>query len=248
MAGIALAFVGVFVTMLTLLKLDKSLEDTGADFASTGTKFGFDGSWYASTLCIVFALTPAPVGQPRQIVLAHVWNIVVGLVCRQIPDGDLGDFMEVSGAGPGGMPLIWKQSLAVALGVSGQARLGILHPPATALSYAFAASQDWRWSTIGLVMLADFIVVIMSMMILNLSEKQQYPLFWLGIGWPATGGSQGYLRRYFNSRPQANEQHLPTIDDSGQALRQRRQRVYSRRAMMGSMGSWTQRGQPREVA
>ena len=153
--------------------------------------------WYSSTLCIVYALTPAPVGQPRQIFAAHLWNMLVGIACQQIPTGGFGDFMEWSGASPdaeSGMPLIWVQALAVALGVSGQAYIGIIHPPATGLSLTFASKPQWTWSTMASVMLADCIVVAISMMILNLSEKKQYPLYWLGFGWEGSGGTIGYVR------------------------------------------------------
>ena len=57
------AFVWVFVAMLMMLKLSHTI--------SLNSAFALDGAWYSSTLCILFALTPAPVGQPRQIVLAH---------------------------------------------------------------------------------------------------------------------------------------------------------------------------------
>mmetsp|Transcript_10353 Transcript_10353/g.18687 ORF Transcript_10353/g.18687 Transcript_10353/m.18687 type:complete len:266 (+) Transcript_10353:3-800(+) len=182
-------FAGVFLTMLTLLKVAKAVR--------SDSKWDFDAGWYSSTLCIVYALTPAPVGQPRQIFAAHLWNMLVGIACQQIPTGGFGDFMELSGASPdaeSGMPLIWVQALAVALGVSGQAYIGILHPPATGLSLTFASKPQWTWSTMASVMLADCIVVVISMMILNLSEKKQYPLYWLGFGWEGSGGTMGYVR------------------------------------------------------
>eukprot|EP01083_Nonionella_stella_P104550 299817_1 len=34
----------------------------------------------------------------------------------------------------------------------------------------------------------------MSMVFLNLSDKQQYPLFWVGLGWEGSGGTMGILR------------------------------------------------------
>jgi len=171
---------GVFFTMLAVLKLAAAINGADPDFK-------FDGGWYASTLCITFALTPAPVGQPRQIFAAHLWNMLVGLALRQIPSGaQTLDFMQWN-ADSFGLPLIWKQALAVAIGVAGQAKLGILHPPATGLSYAFVSSDKYSWGTISSVYLADALVVALSVLILNLSEAKQYPLFWLGLEWGDSG-------------------------------------------------------------
>ncbi len=121
--------------------------------------------------------------------------MLVGMACRQIPTGGFGDFMEWNGdSDKYGMPLIWVQALAVALGISGQAYIGILHPPASGLSLTFASNPKWTWSTMASVMLADCIVVVMGMVIANLSEKKQYPLFWLGLGWQGSGGTIGTAR------------------------------------------------------
>jgi len=175
---------GVFFTMLTVLKVANAINAANANYK-------FNGSWYSSTLCIIFALTPAPVGQPRQIFAAHLWNMLVGLALRQIPTGPedfpTRDFMEWDYSASYGLPLIWKQALAVAFGVAGQAKLGILHPPATGLSYTFVSSDKYSWGTILTVYLADVIVVAMSMIILNLSEAKQYPLYWLGLEWGDAG-------------------------------------------------------------
>jgi len=122
----------------------------------------------------------------------------VGIACRQIPGGGDVDFAEITGVDHGaqfGMPLIWRQSLAVALGVGGQGYLGILHPPASGLSLVFASSSEWSWGTMAAVMLVDVVVVVMSMVILNLSAKKQYPLWWFGLGWASTGGTVGRARR-----------------------------------------------------
>ena len=88
--------------------------------------------------------------------------MLVGLACQRIPDASLG------------MPAIWRRSLAAAAGVSGQACLGILHPPASGLAVAFASSPVWGWSTMAPVLLVDVLVILMAVVILNLSEKQQY--------------------------------------------------------------------------
>ena len=90
--------------------------------------------------------------------------MLVGLACRPLPGARL-----------------WRQALAVALGVSGQAFLGIIHPPATGLSLAFASNPEWTWTTFVAVCAGDVVVVVISVMYLNLSKTKQFPLYWLGF-------------------------------------------------------------------
>ena len=108
-----IGLVGIFVTMLVLVKVDNTIR----------IQSNIDGEWYASTLCIVFALTAAPVGQPSQILFAHVWCVLVGLACQRIP-----------------FPQIVTVAMSTAFGASGMAYLGIMHPPATSISFLFAAN------------------------------------------------------------------------------------------------------------
>ncbi|KAL9180346.1 hypothetical protein ACHAXT_008316 [Thalassiosira profunda] len=202
-------FVGVFLTMLILLKVDKVA-------AQADSKFDFDPGWYSSTLCIIYALTPAPVGQPRQIFLAHIWNMLVGLACREIPSY-YNDFMDWSGAPPDaerGLPKIWVLALACALGVSGQAKLGILHPPATGLSMTFTSKPQWTWTTFVSVMLADGLLTVMAMLLVNLSEKKQWPLYWLGFSWEGSGGTMGIARKTARSVRRGVRSGVRSVGDS----------------------------------
>ena len=106
-----IAFLGIFITMLALDRVDVSLNDL---------LHNFEPGWYAGTLCIVYSLTSAPVGQPSQIVLAHLWCSLVGLAFERIP-----------------IPTFVKLALSTAFGVSGMASLGIMHPPAASFAYIF---------------------------------------------------------------------------------------------------------------
>lgn len=110
-----IAWVGVFSTMLALTCFDHPYDPRSV----------YDAAWFSSTLCIVFSLTAAPVGQPIQIVLSHLWNSLVGLAFRYAP-----------------LPMLVKQSMSTAFGVSGMAILGIMHPPSTSLAYTFASKSD----------------------------------------------------------------------------------------------------------
>ena len=114
----AIAWFGVFMTMLALIKMDDTLMDYSGDF------WTFDPGWWSSTLCIVFALTSAPVGQPFQIVMSHLWCALIGLACQYIPDSDIEDFFDFhreSREDREGMvlPQSWKQATAVASAIAG---------------------------------------------------------------------------------------------------------------------------------
>jgi hypothetical protein len=72
--------------------------------------------------------------------------MLVGMAINLIPTGNVIDFVEWKLISSDyGMPLIWKEALVVSIGVSGQAYLGILHPPATGLSFSFATHDKWSW-------------------------------------------------------------------------------------------------------
>lgn len=91
--------------------------------------------------------------------------------------------------------------------VSGQAYLGIIHPPATGLSFSFANSSRWSASNILLILLGDVVMILMSVVILNLSKFKQYPLFWVGMSWRNSGGYKQSWRR-FSQRWDRTEQHI----------------------------------------
>ena len=76
----------------------------------------------------------------------------------------------------------------LSLKVSGQAYLGIIHPPATGLSFSFANNSNWQASNIVLILLGDIIMILMGVVILNLSKYKQYPMFWFGVSWKHSGG------------------------------------------------------------
>jgi len=114
----AIAWFGVFMTMLALIKMDDTLMDISGDF------WTYDPGWWSSTLCIVFALTSAPVGQPFQIIMSHLWCALIGLACQYIPDSDMEDFFDFhreSREDREGMvlPQSWKQAIAVASAIAG---------------------------------------------------------------------------------------------------------------------------------
>ena len=184
----AIIFILVTLAMLTILRMNDGLENSEApDGADNNFKWDLNGGWYASTMCIVFALSSAPVGQPRQIIGAHIINALVGLAFQQIPTTPtMLSFSDFAKLGPGervGIPLFWKESLAVGVGVAAQAWLGVMHPPATGLAFSFAQSDRYQLSNLVVVIIADLMLIALATLLLNLQEKKQYPMFWIGFGW-----------------------------------------------------------------
>lgn len=123
----AIIFVMVTCTMLAILKMNVGCQNLTGDAHANSSRYpwSLNGGWYASTLCIVFALSSAPVGQPRQIIGAHIINALVGLAFQQIPTQpniwDFTDYAATTGD-RGGLPLFWKESFAVGVGVAAQGR------------------------------------------------------------------------------------------------------------------------------
>ncbi|KAK1737536.1 HPP family transmembrane protein [Skeletonema marinoi] len=189
----AIIFIMVTLAMLTILRMNDAFEDAHPDNIY---KWHLNGGWYASTMCIVFALSSAPVGQPRQIIGAHIINALVGLAFQQIPSTPAMDnFSDFAKLPPGqrGMPLFWKESFAVGVGVSLQAWLGVMHPPATGLAFSFANTDRYQLSNLVVVMLADVMLIVLATVLLNLQKNKQYPIFWFGMNWNYPSGKMHQL-------------------------------------------------------
>eukprot|EP00984_Skeletonema_dohrnii_P020841 scaffold10267_cov120-Skeletonema_dohrnii-CCMP3373.AAC.5 len=216
----AIIFIMVTLAMLTILRMNDAFEDANPDNIY---KWHLNGGWvslcclcycfthisshyysqssdywlqYASTMCIVFALSSAPVGQPRQIIGAHIINALVGLAFQQIPSTPAMDnFSDFAKLPPGqrGMPLFWKESFAVGVGVSLQAWLGVMHPPATGLAFSFANTDRYQLSNLAVVMLADVMLIVLATVLLNLRKNKQYPIFWFGMNWNYPSGKMHQL-------------------------------------------------------
>ena len=154
----------------------------------------------------VFALSSAPVGQPRQIIAAHIINALVGLAFQQIPTTSgmfhFSDFANMEPGERAGLPLFWKESFTVGVGVAAQAWLGVIHPPATGLAFSYAQSDRYQLSNLVVVILVDFILIALATGLLNLQKNKQYPLFWLGMTWKYPSGKMHHAT---NKTPQTRE-------------------------------------------
>ncbi len=149
-------FIMVTLAMLTVLRMDDGLERAGG--SDINYRWHLNGGWFVGTIHIVFALTSAPVGQPRQIIGAQIISALSGLAFQQIPSTpnmlSFGDFAQLAPSERSGLPLFWRESLAVGVGVAVQAWLGVVLPPATFLAFSFAQSDKYQISNLIVMILA----------------------------------------------------------------------------------------------
>mmetsp|Transcript_8691 Transcript_8691/g.18348 ORF Transcript_8691/g.18348 Transcript_8691/m.18348 type:complete len:294 (+) Transcript_8691:797-1678(+) len=182
-------FGGIFCVMLALVEYSIAFQEDDAIWWTV------DPGWYASSLCILFAMTAAPAGQPTQVMCAHFWCALVGIACQKLPTSDIDilSFSKYIKTPPEmrnglALPVYWKQAFSVAVAVSGMAYLGIIHPPASGLAFTFATTKKaWGFNNILMVLFGDVIMILGSMVILNLFQSKQYPMFWFGYNWTCPG-------------------------------------------------------------
>lgn len=159
-------FVGVYVTLLVLVSIDPLLLK----------KFGLPSlilAPFGASLTLQYSLTAAPVSQPR--------NILYGLcVCLSITLLSQGLLMHQFG-----FPKEMVVPLAGAFGISIMTKLGVTHPPAAAAMVALldhydpVSSSSLKTLTSALLLvMANLLTIMTSILINNLSEQRQYPVYW----------------------------------------------------------------------
>ncbi|GKY96392.1 hypothetical protein MPSEU_000598800 [Mayamaea pseudoterrestris] len=148
-------FICVLITMTTLTFLHKYIRnDAGDDYA---VAIGPNGA----LMCLLFGLTAAPASQPRNAIVGQAVSMTISL----------------SVASSEAIPIWLRQGLATALSVAVMAKLGVTHPPAAA-SAAIFASGLVNWPSMGFLLVANVIAVLLSTSLNNLSTKRQYPTYW----------------------------------------------------------------------
>lgn len=148
-------FLGVMITMSTLTFLHDYIQnDRGDGYA---VAIGPNGA----LMCLLFGLTAAPASQPRNAIIGQAVSMTISLSVASSND----------------IPLWLRQGLATALSVATMAKLGVTHPPAAA-SAAIFASGLVNWPSMGFLLFANCIAVILAATINNLSSRRQYPTYW----------------------------------------------------------------------
>ena len=152
-----LTFVGVFISMLMLTRLNvHMIEQRGQDYAIVLGPFG-------ALLTLLYGLTAAPASQPRNVLLGQTIAMTISLGVS---------YSE-------GMTVWMRQSLATALAIAAMVKLGVTHPPAGASALLYA-SGDQGWSNMLMMLVGNVIAVGSATLINNSSETRQYPMYWTG--------------------------------------------------------------------
>jgi hypothetical protein len=62
------------------------------------------------------------------------------------------------------------------------------------------------------VLVADAVLIVVSVLMINLSEKGQYPMFWFGFGWDS-GGTMQRVNKVANGLKRSIAKKKDACDD-----------------------------------
>lgn len=195
-------FVGVFSTLTALVGFCNLLSSRFFSLLSDGklvlAPFG-------ALLTLQFSLTAAPASQPRAILYGQCICLGTTLLCQYV-------LLDC---------LAWSSTkvlpLAVGIGVASMTKLGIAHPPAAAAMVAMLDHYRPGVTTFSssamsaaLVLVANLMAIGSSIVINNLSEQRQYPVYWaMDAGWPV--GIWSWIPSFWKRRYGDNSKPLETL-------------------------------------
>ncbi len=194
-------FWGVYVTLLMLVAV-KTLFVRYWSSSLILAPFG-------ALLTLQYSLTAAPASQPRNVLYGLCICLGITLLCQYVL---LHQFMCKK-------ELVLP--LAGALGISIMTKLGVVHPPAAAAMMALLDGYDPESThfittikSATILLGANLLAIGTSIVINNLSEKRQYPVYWaMGAGFPKKLSRM--LRRLDDCSPGGT---LPLIQHSNDAI------------------------------
>lgn len=151
-------FVGTFLTLLLLFSFATMVQYETGDTMVLAP--------FGALLTLQFSLTAAPASQPRNVIYGQLTAIAIALLSKRY-------LLEQRG-----WPHWLVVPLATAGGISLMSKLGCTHPPAAAAIVALFARPDFTIFTGAFLMMANILAIFMAILINNLSEKRQYPVYW----------------------------------------------------------------------
>mmetsp|Transcript_11570 Transcript_11570/g.32041 ORF Transcript_11570/g.32041 Transcript_11570/m.32041 type:complete len:591 (+) Transcript_11570:152-1924(+) len=148
---------GSFLGLLLLSAYNEWIQDeTNGDYELLIGPFG-------AAMTLLYGLHSAPASQPRNVVLGQVVAGAVSLVFTYIPEDIL--------------PVWIRRAVGPAFAIAAMTALGVIHPPAGAHSVIYA-SGSYNWVFYVLVVIGAMISVAPAVIVNNLSNRRQYPLYW----------------------------------------------------------------------
>jgi len=162
-----LTFFGCALTLIFLSLIDSNLKQHYPELPRPFL------APFSAVMTLQYGLTAAPASQPRNIIHGHAvaCAMVISLSHLLRFQDNLPPWFSV--------PILTSLSIATMTG------LGITHPPAGAAAWLFAVeaanintSMIDLWKMYAGMMVGNIIVILTSIVINNISEHRQYPIYW----------------------------------------------------------------------
>ena len=166
-------FVGVFITMLTIAAVNEAI--------SSSHQYSIILGPFGALMTLQYGLTAAPASQPRNALYGQVISISIALIVNVVIPAT-SEWVRVP--------------VTSALAVSTMCKAGMIHPPAGAAAVIFSSS-DRSPVYFGLLLVGNVIAIFYAILINNLNDKKQYPVYYAFIGerWKSLFAKQ--FKRYF---------------------------------------------------
>lgn len=152
----AWTFVCVFFALIIILSYSEAIS------TATNGEYSVLLGPIGALMTLQYALSPAPASQPRNVIYGQLILGVVTLPWIYVP-----------------IPVVVRQSLAVAFAVAAMSKLGVIHPPAGGAAIILSSGRlSGVWLHYLLIVSASVISLFPSIVLNNLSQKRQYPTYW----------------------------------------------------------------------
>lgn len=152
-------FVGVFVTMLILTAVSETLK------SRTNEQYGIILGPLGALVTLQYALTAAPASQPRNAMYGMIISLAISLIVNLIVPSSSSVRVPVT----------------TALAISTMCKLAVVHPPAGAAAAIFSLN-DHSVVDFAFILVGSVIAILMAILVNNLNEKKQYPIYYAFIG------------------------------------------------------------------
>mmetsp|Transcript_64838 Transcript_64838/g.95815 ORF Transcript_64838/g.95815 Transcript_64838/m.95815 type:complete len:330 (-) Transcript_64838:8-997(-) len=162
----AWTFTGSFLTLLTLVTLSNIF------YYATSGKYKIVLPPFGALLTLQFGLTASPPAQPRSVIYGQITSGCIALLSQYI-------LLDIFG-----MKKWFVIPFSAAMSIASMGKLGCPHPPAAAAVIAlFCQEGGFNVITILFLLLGNIAAVGCAIVINNLCENRQYPMYWeFGLG------------------------------------------------------------------